>query len=129
MEGAFNRSRLTLHSSEGSAGELLIHVKYPDKPGSIFTLYNTHSLPVAGPDRAREQVLPNRTIRVGNAPFAISYAEIANERWGLGILFERKILNKGALYEVIEPKTPPQEIFKAPFFFRIANISSLSVLK
>ena len=120
--GAFDRAQMTLRTSEGVENELFINVDYPDRSSRYFKLYNTHSLPVRPEDDIVEPGLliyvltRGRSFSVKHAPFAINYFDPSEPitEWS----FSQKILNKGQLYEVIEPHHLVTGIFEAPFFFQ-----------
>jgi hypothetical protein len=120
--GVFDRANLTLRSSEGNSGELIISTAYPGKPGTYYKIYNTHSLPIRREDDIVEPgllillLIRGRSLSEKNAPFTISYFDplAPISEWSI----DRKVLNKGALYEIIEPRHQVAGIFEAPFFFQ-----------
>jgi hypothetical protein len=111
-----------LRSSEGNSGELIISTAYPGKPGTYYKIYNTHSLPIRREDDIVEPgllillLIRGRSLSEKNAPFTISYFDplAPISEWSI----DRKVLNKGALYEIIEPRHQVAGIFEAPFFFQ-----------
>ncbi len=118
--GAFDRTLLTMSSSETIRGELRIYIEYPTKPRS-FTLYNTHSLPVRGEDDVDSSLALHtkyyfRSFARENGLFIISYDCIHS----LVTLFsaDLEVLRNVLLYEIIEPRQYVNDLFEAPFFFQ-----------
>ncbi len=120
---AFDRAKLTLRSSEGGSGELIISVAYPRKTGTYYKLYNTHSLPIRQEDDVVEPgrllywwPTRGRSFNSPNAPFTITYSYPLGpiDSWSFG----RKVLGQGTLYQIVQPRHTVAGIFEAPFFFQ-----------
>jgi hypothetical protein len=122
--GAFDRTLLRLRSSKENPNELLVHVSY-EASEDHFKLYDTHGLPVRAQDDSFEPALDISPI--GQLPRSRSFAE-APEPFGITYFDpwapaaewtdERQVLGKGTLYEIVDPRHPVTEVFKAPFFLQ-----------